>query len=543
MPRRQAEGAAQRGDRASRLDAAILRRAILGCLMLLSAPLTGCDADTDPRRPIDGGRLDAGAFDAGPDARRDDTPCDRPELWAQCPVGSSPQVLARGCVEGAEIINDDGSTSGICARAGECLFACNFQDPCPCGIDRITNDGIFCTDCRDAAACGDAVCDGGEDPQTCPVDCGETCLAENERCDGNARQECEDNGRWATLACRADQICQFASADQKVVTVCQTRISMGGGRFPGFGQQARPVLEDSLGVRFRDTSFDGIGVRFVEDGARVLTVQDDRFVIVDPAGVEPDQPTNIISGRDIVASPARIARAGRWPQLSEFFDDTSRTVEAMVHDGAQATHAAVALSEDDQWLAAAFAVGLPGVQPEPVIGIWRASDGRLDHLLRFVDDAVVQGAAPATAVALGIDGKAAVEARANGVLIVWNVEESRFSHLIQSDVGTVTHLVPSVAGDDLLLVGGERGVELWAIEPEGGGDPQRRWIERTSRVQSLALAPDSSAVAVGTVERVLLLDARDASERFRIAATPRFLDFAPAGGRLMVGDAIFATSL
>ena len=47
--------------------------------------------------------------------------------------------------------------------------------------------------------CGDAVCDRGENPQICPVDCGETCVADNERCKGNARQECEENGRWVKL--------------------------------------------------------------------------------------------------------------------------------------------------------------------------------------------------------------------------------------------------------------------------------------------------------------------------------------------------------
>lgn len=513
-------------------------------VVCLSLALLACDSGGDDPSAS---TVDRGTpTDRGPvrmDAGRDPTPCDRPELWAQCPVGSNPQVITSGCVEGSEITGPDGQTTGVCARSGECLFACNFEDPCPCGIDRVTAEGVFCSDCRDAAACGDAVCDRGENPQTCAVDCGETCVADNERCSGNARQECEENGRWATLDCRQDQVCQFGQAGQAVVTVCQTRIAMGGGTFPGFGAQDIEVVEDSRGIRFRETTFDGGGVRFVQGGTRVLVTRSNRFAIIDPRGEAPDQETNIATGADVVASPGRVVRGGRWPQLSEFFDDTSRTVEAMVHDGANAAPGGVAISGDDRWLAAAFSVGLRGGKSEPVIGIWRAEDGQINHLLRFVDEAVVQGEAPATAVALSIDGRAAVEARRGGLLIVWNVEERRYAHLIQSDTGEVSHLVPSVAGDDLLLVGGNDGVALWELSPADGGEPRRRWFVPSGPVTSLAISPDSLAVAVGGRGEVRILDAADASERFSITSNPAFVDFDPRGGRLMVGSVIYAVSL
>lgn len=515
-------------------------------LMLSILPLGACDsAGDDPSAPPVGGQDGGQRLDAGPriDLGREATPCDRPELWAQCPIGSNPRVIVDGCVEGSEVTGANGETTGICTRAGECLFVCNFEDPCPCGIDRVTAEGVFCTDCRDAAACGDAVCDRGENPQICAVDCGETCVADNERCKGNARQECEENGRWATLGCRDDQVCQFGQAGQAVVTVCQTRISMGGGTFPGFGAQAIEVVDDSLGIRFRETTFDGQGVRFVQGGERILVTRSDRFAVIDPAGVEPPLETNIATGRGVVASPSRVVRPGRWPQLSEFFDDTSRTVEAMVHDGADAIAGGVAISGDDQWLATAFAVGLRGGSREPVIGIWRAGDGRLNHLLRFVDEAVVRGGDPATAVALGIDGRAAVEARQDGLLIVWNVEERRYAHLIQTATGRVSRLVPSVAGDDLLLVGGDEGAALWELNPADGGDPRRRWFAPGGPVTSLAISPDSQAVAVGVRGEVRILDAQNAGERFTITANPEFVDFDPRGGRLMVGNVIYATSL
>ncbi len=498
----------------------------------------GCDAAPDDAPTNDAGRTPLADSGRPTPDQGQRSPCENQDLAAQCPPGSNPLVITDGCVEGAEITEENGTVTGVCARAGECLFACNFQDPCPCGIDAITRDGIECTPCSEAAACGDAVCDRGENPQVCAVDCGETCVADNERCSGNARQECDENGRWSTLACRDDQVCQFGQAVGAVVTVCQTRISQGGAPFPGFGQSEVPVTGDSTLIRFRERSLRVPGLRFVEGGERVLGLEGGRLVVIDPAGRLPDQTTNIAVDRSVALSPTRAARAGRWPQLSEFFEDTGRNVEAMVHDGAQATVGGLGLSGDDRWLGAAFAVGLQGGPREPVLGLWRTEDGRLDRLLRFVDDAVVQSQEPATAVALSLNGAVALEARPGGVVIVWNVDERRFSHLLQTDVGGVTHLVPSIAGDDLLLVGGGSATELWAL----AGEPRRLWHRPGGALAGVALSPDSRAVAVGDQGGTKLLDATDAGELFPLA-TSGALDFDPRGGRLLVGDVIYTFEL
>lgn len=501
---------------------------------LILLAFLGCDAAPD-EAPIDAGRMPV--VDASPPDRGVPSPCENQDLAAQCPPGSNPFVVTEGCIEGAEIVDENGSTTGVCARAGECLFACNFQDPCPCGIDALTREGIECTPCSEASACGDAVCDRGESPQACAVDCGETCVADNERCSGNARQECDENGRWSTLACRNDQICQFGQAVGAVVTVCQTRISQGGAPFPGFGLSGVPVTGDSALIRFREGSLRVPGLRFIEDGQRVLGQEGGRLVLIDPAGAQPDEATHIVVDPSVALSPSRAARAGRWPQLSEFFEDTGRNVEAMVHDGAQATPGAVGLSGDDRWLGAAFAVGLPGGPREPVLGLWRTEDGRLDGLLRFVDDAVVPSRDPATAVALSLNGAVALEARPGGVIIVWNLDERRFSHLLQTEVGQVTHLVPSIAGDDMLLVGGDSALELWTL----AGEPQRLW-RRPGGVRALALSPDSRVVAVGDPSGTQLLDAADARALFPLATTGA-LDFDPRGGRLLVGSVIYTFAL
>jgi len=507
----------------------------LRCLPLLLL-LAACDAASDTSNPT--ATADA-AGDVGPRTpdRGVASVCENQNLAAQCPVGSNPRVITEGCVEGAEFIEEDGTVTGVCARAGECIFACDFQDPCPCGIDRITPAGVFCTDCREAAACGDAVCDRGENPQICAVDCGETCVADNERCTGNARQECEENGRWTTLGCRQDQLCQFGQASGLVVTVCQTRISPGGGTFPGLGTQEVAVTAESTGIRFRERSLRVPALRFVEDGARVLAVDRDRVVILDPTGATPDQTTNIVINQAIALSPTRVVRAGRWPQLSEFFDDTGRNVEAMVHDGAQALGGGLGLSADDRWLAAAFSVGLEGGPREPVLGLWRTTDGRLDRLLRYVDEAVIASQEPATAVAVSLNGAVAFEARPGGVVLVWNIEERKSVYLLQSQVGRVTRLVTSTAGDDLLLVGGDLALELWSMS----GAPTLQW-RRPGRVVALALSPDSQVVAVGDAAATQLLDAADARAIFPIGTTGE-ADFDPHGGRLLVGNAIYTFQL
>lgn len=519
-----------------------MRGAWIGLIALICGACDDGDPMGDPGMPGADARTDQRVVDMGPPSL-----CVAQALAAQCPIGSAPQIIESGCVEGAEITDANGQTTGVCVRAGECLFVCNFTDPCPCGIDSISADRIVCTDCRDAAACGDAICDRGESSETCAVDCGERCVPANERCDGNARQECEDTGRWTTLACRDDQICQFGQAGRDVVTVCQTRISQSGGTFVGLGA-ATVGAGASADIRFQAQSFDGMGLRFIEGGARVLAERDGRLVLVDPSGMQDEVITPIDVGDTIVASERRVgfARQGaRWPQLAEPFDETTRTVEVMVHDGAQARRGGMAISADGSRFAVAYAVGLDGADRlEPVLGVWDDA-AQITHLLRYVDDAVVLSDAPAGAVALSEDGAMAAEARQDQIMIIWNVAERRFVHLIQTDVGEVTRLAMSTAGDDLVLVGGSAGVSLWDLSPADGDQPTRRWRIDLPGVQAVGIAPSSDVVVVVRNGSALILDAANAEERFsiRLRETVRHVDFDPNGGRLLLGNVIYSAEL
>ncbi len=160
------------------------------------------------------------ACSAGTEADGLQEACQESNLIAQCPPGSSPllgsaaQTACGGSV-GVNLTNEEGAVSGRCLGSAQCLVACQFADPCPCGVTSVTRDAIVCTPCEQTAACGNGVCEGGEDPQSCPVDCGRECVSGKSRCLGDTTQEvCNNQGRWDGVECPSGQICEVLSADE-----------------------------------------------------------------------------------------------------------------------------------------------------------------------------------------------------------------------------------------------------------------------------------------------------------------------------------------
>jgi len=150
---------------------------------------------------------------SGTEATETGSECASSTLIAQCPPGSDPRLdaQARSMCEAAgelNLVEQDGSFTGSCEGEGSCVVLCQFAIPCDCGVDQITTDGVFCTDCRAGAACGNGTCDVGETPETCPQDCERSCDAGAQRCNGDARQECDLRGQWDTLACPSGDTCR-----------------------------------------------------------------------------------------------------------------------------------------------------------------------------------------------------------------------------------------------------------------------------------------------------------------------------------------------
>lgn len=138
--------------------------------------------------------------------------CAEDDLIAQCPPGSDPRLDAASTAqcEGSgslDLIEQNGSFTAACAGEGSCVVLCQFVDPCECGVLIITSDELRCKSCEDRAACGNGVCEGGEGPDTCPLDCSGECTPGAERCNGDGREVCGNDGRWDPLACPEGDTC------------------------------------------------------------------------------------------------------------------------------------------------------------------------------------------------------------------------------------------------------------------------------------------------------------------------------------------------
>jgi hypothetical protein len=163
--------------------------------------------------------------------------CVASDLVAQCPPGSDPIFEASatsrcegsgefsgggGGSSGTDLPTDPGTlpsgrVEGVCEGEGDCQVFCRFRVPCECGVERITDEGVFCKDCLDTAACGNQVCEGTETPETCPEDCACVCEPGGQRCNGDKLQICEQC-RWTELACPSNEACR---ADAEEGASCQ----------------------------------------------------------------------------------------------------------------------------------------------------------------------------------------------------------------------------------------------------------------------------------------------------------------------------------
>lgn len=148
--------------------------------------------------------------------------CVQSDLIAQCPAGTAPQLdaQARSFCEGsanADFLNQNGAVSGKCFGEGSCQVLCTFPMACKNGVESFTDQGVVCVADEDLAGCGDGVCDAGETPASCAIDCGAVCTPDRERCQGDNREICNAQGRWELVMCAETRRCEEADAGTSCV--------------------------------------------------------------------------------------------------------------------------------------------------------------------------------------------------------------------------------------------------------------------------------------------------------------------------------------
>lgn len=176
--------------------------------------------------------------------------CNSSDLVAQCPAGSNPILGVRAeeaCSAAASgiALDGEGQASGQCLGTASCRALCLFALPCRCGVAEISRDGVICAACDGAASCGNGVCEGGETPANCNIDCGMACTAGERRCDGVVLEECSLQGRWDRLQCPAGEVCSAEDGPARCVrdtgVIVGDDMGVDGGPDGGMPEEGRII--------------------------------------------------------------------------------------------------------------------------------------------------------------------------------------------------------------------------------------------------------------------------------------------------------------
>jgi hypothetical protein len=443
------------------------------------------------------GSGDTGAGTPGTSGTNTGLGCVESDLIAQCPPGSNPDLSAEAvssCEGQADFLlsGDGGSIDAACRGSGECLVVCNFQVPCTCGVDAITAEGVFCTPCLESAACGDAVCEGGEDATTCPVDCAAACPAGSRRCNGRDREDCNMQGQWERVACRPDQACEVGPAG----TACQANLSPAGGTYAGTGWAEVRLPHDPAEVYFPEAEI-GCGstpggclpLAFLDDGT-LLGTNAGSLAVLSTTGAQPQSLPVPLAGFTPAVSLPWVAAPARQPVFYRVDDQRTRTAEAVVDDVTDLVWGSVAAHAGTERAAVGFAAA-----GQPFVALYDLSSGRIVSMLRYAESDLV-GAA--VSLAFSHDGSLLAELRPEGLCIVWNVAEGRHVRLVEMESestgrpGGATTVAFSPTGPLLVLSGTSRA-EIWDLD-----GPVRVAVTGRDRgdgfAGAFALSPDGRVV-------------------------------------------------
>ena len=182
----------------------------------------------------------------GEDATETAKACAESELIAQCPPGSQADLSAMAVSEcsgelSADFVMQNGAVTGSCAGTGTCSVLCRFDNPCECGVERISTEELVCAAC-DIGGCGNGTCERGENAETCPRDCGATCVAGQERCDGLHRAVCSQTGNWEQFMCAEGLLCVESGERTECRVMCEDTLWYPDEDRDGFGDSEGGVM-------------------------------------------------------------------------------------------------------------------------------------------------------------------------------------------------------------------------------------------------------------------------------------------------------------
>lgn len=510
----------------------------LVAVLMLAFPGWGCMSAGD-----NGGN---GGEERTPPPGGGGTGCDFTALAAQCPPSSRPlfgedaAVRCRQGIEGGEGY-ETGLDAGFCGGQGLCVFACNFENPCDCGVDRVTTEGVFCVNCADASACGNGICEPGESPETCPVDCAPVCTSEDQRCNGTDVETCV-GGRWTREECQVGSACFFFGGQQRAW--CAPRAAVFEEGLSTLEPPRVPATDWREYVyprgQLRCDGWECLHQRFLEGGDASLVRgfnvgrgtggferYDHEARVFAPLTIVPPiedelrgeactaarQPTEYVDPQT----------GGRTP-LETFVDDTVPLVcRSWLHrpslDRVYAT-----MTLDGRF---------------ELLGIWQLSTGRLLRVLRFADpemDVAEHGLLHVSEDgALALQSFTLASSAPGGRptrTVVWNVERGTYAGVLEQPVRSL-----QPGGHRVLVAQGEGQVldmatgEVW-MRPRGetlhGFTPDGRFVHGVS--------PD-----VHGVERLALFSVDDGRlfHRFPMQGEGRF---SVDGRWLLVGTALFSNT-
>ena len=487
--------------------------------------------------------------------------CAESDLIAQCPIGSSPDLSAEAtsaCNGQVDFLlsGDGGSVKAACKGKSECLVVCQFASPCLCGVVSVTRDAIVCVDCATASACGNARCEGGEDPNTCPVDCSAVCPQGTRRCNGRDREDCNAQGSWETVACRPDQTCEVGPGG----IACQANLNPSGGTFPGTGWGDERLPYDPADIYFAEAELSvmqqtGAGclpLAFV-DADHVLCETGDVMAVYATDDSPPETlPINALPLATAADLPFIVTPA-RQPEIFNLETRQKRTGEAVVDDVTDLKWGPAAVHAETGRAAVAFSAA-----GQPFIAVYALETGRIEAMLRYAQSGLATAAA---GLAFSPDGQLLAEIRDEGLCVVWNVEERKHTRLINLEWDPHAfpihgqHVEFTRGEGPYLLLSHASGAELWDLEKNerlrAAGGPQGR----SNLSGHFSLSGDGRVIAAYGPEGGLGLYYLKTFEHIRSLNAPLinistptsgpqttlYGLFSPDGRRLAIGHVLFAS--